>query len=284
MTEADEIEEDNVALIDMDGTVADFDASVREGMIAMASHADITLYGEVDTWDTHPDVDGWMKARIDFIKRKAGFWENLPVIHTGMDVVMLLRRIGYRLMVASKAPNLNEAAWTEKFRWCHKHMPGQQVTLTHDKSLMYGKILFDDWPPYIIAWLKHRPRSHVLMMDTPHNQGFEHPHVMRLFRYDHPAKDVEGKGSGQLKAIEDFLAKPLGPDKHLSVRNQFWETFLVHDPQDGVAGGCLCRCCKRRGTGTGSILHTMDCAAAELSKAWGHKPLQSERPWGGGAG
>lgn len=281
MTET-ETEDDNVALIDMDGTVADFDASVHEGMVAMASDADIALYGAVDTWETHPDV-GWVKARIDFIKRKAGFWENLPVIQTGMDVVMLLRRLGYQLMVASKAPDLNGAAWTEKFRWCHKHMPGQKVTLTHDKSLMYGKILFDDWPPYITAWLQHRPRGHVLMMDTPHNQGFKHPHVMRLSRHDHPVQDG-GQSFLQLKAIEAFLAKPLGPDKHLSVRNQFWETFLVHDPQDGAAGGCLCRCCKRRGTGTGSILHTMDCAAAELSKAWGSEPLQSERPYGGSVG
>ena len=276
MTDRDD---DLVALVDMDNSVADYELSMLEGLKLLASEAEIQKYGPVDCWSTIQDASlkRVLKRRKDYVKKRPGFFEGLPVIQTGMDVVALLQRLGYRLMVASKAPVWGDEPWVEKARWCRKHLPEQGITLTHDKSLMYGKVLFDDFPEYITAWLEHRPRGHVLMLDGPVNRNFEHSSVFRVMRHNVISK----AGSDQLNAIKKFLATPVGPEKGHEVRNQFWETFLVHDPQDGVAGGCLCRCCKRRGAGTGSILHTMDCAAAELSKAWGQDPLQSDRPYGG---
>ena len=51
--------------------------------------------------------------------------------------------------------------------------------MTEDKGLVYGKVLFDDWPEYITSWLEYRPRGLVIMPNHPHNQGFKHPNVIR---------------------------------------------------------------------------------------------------------
>jgi len=54
-----------------------------------------------------------------------------------------------------------------------------QVTLTEDKGLVYGKVLVDDWPPYIERWLTWRPRGLVIMPARRWNATFTHPQVLR---------------------------------------------------------------------------------------------------------
>jgi hypothetical protein len=53
------------------------------------------------------------------------------------------------------------------------------VTITHDKGLVYGAVLVDDWPDYILKWLEHRPRGLVIMPAHDHNAGFTHHNVVR---------------------------------------------------------------------------------------------------------
>ena len=69
-----------------------------------------------------------------------------------------------------------------------------QVTITEDKGLVYGKVLFDDWPNYITRWLKWRKRGLVLMLDHPWNQSFFHPNVIRI------------KGPEDFPRVEEALA------------------------------------------------------------------------------
>ena len=37
-------------------------------------------------------------------------------------------------------------------QWCQHHLPGVPVTITMDKGLVYGKVLVDDYPPYVERW------------------------------------------------------------------------------------------------------------------------------------
>jgi hypothetical protein len=60
-------------------------------------------------------------------------------------------------------------------------MPGDLVTISSDKSMVYGRVLMDDWPGYVVEWLKARPRGLVIMPDRPWNQGFEHPRMVRYY-------------------------------------------------------------------------------------------------------
>jgi hypothetical protein len=64
--------------------------------------------------------------------------------------------------------------------------------------LVYGKVLYDDFPPYILRWLEWRPRGKVLMLDAQHNRDFTHPNVFRCTRDPIAA---------QRGAILDFLGE-----------------------------------------------------------------------------
>ena len=178
--DSDENQNSGTALVDLDGSCANYDqAMVRElNKIRSPNEPEIKNipYGHVPAYLQH---------RMDLIKRQPGFWLGLPTIQIGLDICELLRdRLKFQLMVLSKGPKRTTAAWTEKVEWVAKHLPHADVTITHDKGLVYGRILFDDYPPYILRWLAHRPRGKVLMLDTPYNQEFVHPNVLRIQQYE----------------------------------------------------------------------------------------------------
>lgn len=168
MSEPKKIE--NVALIDMDGTVADYTTGINRYLASIRSPGDKP---EDELNDSNP----WIKNRNDLIKSLPGFWSNLQPINSGFRVLNLLESVGFTLHVLTKAPRKHTNACTEKMDWCRKYMPGVGVTITEDKGLAYGKILFDDWTPYMLRWLEWRPRGFGIMLSQPWNAGFKHPNV-----------------------------------------------------------------------------------------------------------
>ena len=54
------------------------------------------------------------------------------------------------------------------------------VTITRNKSLVYGRILVDDWPAFVGPWLANRPRGLAIIPAQPWNDHYWHP---RAFRY-----------------------------------------------------------------------------------------------------
>lgn len=171
---------EKIALLDMDSSLADFEARMTEKLKELVSPYEAGIdYSELRYPNEVPD---WFRARKDLIKREPGFWRDLPVIPIGMELYHLLGELGYERMILTKGPRTNTPAWTEKVQWCVKHVPDAEITITHDKGLVYGKVLYDDFPPYILRWLEWRPRGKVLMLDAPHNHDFQHPNVLRCVR------------------------------------------------------------------------------------------------------
>jgi 5'-nucleotidase len=164
---------DLIALIDMDGSVADFSGEMIRQLNKIKSPTEPVIT-QVE------DPPEWLERRISLIKLTPGFWEGLPIIDPGMQVVDLLRRHNFKLNILTKGPAKTNSAWSEKLEWCRKHIPDAAVTITEDKGLVYGRVLFDDWPNYILRWLEWRPRGTVLMLDQPWNQKFSHPNVIRI--------------------------------------------------------------------------------------------------------
>jgi 5'-nucleotidase len=174
-------ENERVALLDMDSSLADFEASMIERVMKLMSPIELETYRFEDM--RYPkEAPDWFRARKTLIKKQPGFWSGLPVIEFGMELYKLLGQLGYTRMILTKGPDNNPMAWEEKVRWCREHVPDAGITITHDKGLVYGKVLYDDFPPYVMRWLKWRPRGKVLMLDAVHNQGFEHPNVFRCHR------------------------------------------------------------------------------------------------------
>lgn len=150
-------EEDRVARIDLDGSVADYDGEMRRRM-AVPHH---------------------IEMRRKLIKNAPGFWRNLPRLEMGFEVVEELRAAGFRLDVLTKGPKTTNNAWTEKKEWCDVNLPDADVTVTQNKAHNYGRILMDDFPPYFLPWLKVRKRGFVIAVAQPHNEMIDHPRVLR---------------------------------------------------------------------------------------------------------
>jgi 5'-nucleotidase len=173
--ESAEQESENVALFDLDGTLADFDGAMTRGMRALAAPGE-PLWTSANEKDEPPHLT----ARRRMVKQIPGFWSGRPQLSDGFTVLGMARSLDYRIMVLSRGPRTNTVAWGEKLEWCRVNLyEDVQVTLTEDKGLVYGRVLVDDWPAYILRWLEWRKRGLVIMPARDWNVGFAHPQVVR---------------------------------------------------------------------------------------------------------
>lgn len=158
-----------VALVDMDGTLCDYHGAITRDLAGLRSPG-----------DPPPDEDSpWQRAREAVLRRQPGWWRNLPRLQLGFDVLAELQALQFEVHVLTKGPVSTPGAWTEKLEWCQHHLPGVPVTITMDKGLVYGKVLVDDYPPYVQRWLTWRPRGLVIMPAQPWNAEFHHPNAIR---------------------------------------------------------------------------------------------------------
>lgn len=167
-----------IFLIDLDGTLADFDGGMKTEMVRLMGPSE-TMPPDNTAW---AESEPWIKARRDLIKRQPGFWRGLAPIPEGFAVLETAKRLGFQPVVLTKGPFKTTAAWTEKVDWCREHVPEVPVIISEDKGLVYGRVLFDDWPPYVERWLEWRPRGLVIMLEHPWNREFRHPNVMHYRR------------------------------------------------------------------------------------------------------
>lgn len=174
--------EDHVALIDLDGTVADCDGALDKEQRRIQA-PDEPPYKDRYSGGEEPP---YIEARRKLIQRQPGFWRNLAPIPLGFEIVEELRALNFALHVLTKGPKHNGNAWAKKVEWCREHLPDALVTVTSDKSLVYGRVLVDDFPPYFLDWLKVRPRGLVVCVAHKWNEGIEHPNVLR---YDGTNRD-----------------------------------------------------------------------------------------------
>lgn len=170
---------------DLDSSLADYEGQLVADLEKMRSPGE----PPVDMRQLWGDaVPAWLKARERSIKLRPGWWSGLPVMPNGLWVLNAARGIGFDCRVLTVGPESNSRAWAEKVDWCYAHLqdptsPGRNVniTITRDKSQVYGLFLYDDYPPYLEEWLKNRPRGIAIMPLNEHNDWYHHS---RLFRYD----------------------------------------------------------------------------------------------------
>lgn len=163
-----------IALFDLDGTLADYDGALLRDMLKIMAPAESL---PTDMWQNEP----YWEARRHMITSQVGWWLKLEKFKLGWDVLELVRSLNYRIAVLTKGPSTKFNAWSEKVEWCQENLSDyvDGVTITHDKGLVYGKVLVDDYPPYIEAWLANRPRGLVIMPAHDYNKNFTHLNVIR---------------------------------------------------------------------------------------------------------
>ena len=172
--------EGQIALIDMDGTIANYDGAIRRELCKLKSPSEPDLPEDIH------NVPEWMENRMSLIKKQDGFWRNMSPIYVGLDILYIMEELGYSSTILTKGPNKTRTAWTEKTEWCDQHIPGRSIIVVdsdrpeNHKGLVYGKVLFDDYPPYMEAWLKNRPRGKGIMLEHFYNASFTHPQVLKV--------------------------------------------------------------------------------------------------------
>ncbi|MCR4327183.1 MAG: hypothetical protein NUV46_01215 [Nanoarchaeota archaeon] len=165
---------DLIALYDMDGTLFDYEGQLKKDLELLRSPEE----KEVDfNFNNNPP---YIENRIKLIKSSESWWENLPPIYAVHEFFALTKEFGFRNVILTQGPKGNPAAWSGKKKCIEKHFGEEiDITITRDKGLVYGKVLFDDFPDYILKWLKWRKNGVVIMPTNKTNESFKHPQVIR---------------------------------------------------------------------------------------------------------
>jgi 5'-nucleotidase len=169
------MESEKIALFDMDGTLCDYQGELSRRLeILRSPHEPKEEWG----WNNEPP---YLYARMKLIKNNPGFWINLPRLDAGFEILDIIKNLEYRIEILTKGPRSSTIAWMEKVEWCQRELKDipHQTSIVMDKGLVYGKILVDDYPEYILRWLEWRKRGKVIMPAHPYNKDFTHPQVLK---------------------------------------------------------------------------------------------------------
>ena len=129
-----------IALIDLDGTVCDYDKSMSSEMAKIAAPNEMP-YDEYRA-NFGGDIT-YLNARRKLIQNQPGFWKNLEPLELGFEVVGILKDIGYSLNILTQGPRKSLNAWTEKAEWAAKYLPNVPITITQDKAFSKGRNLVE---------------------------------------------------------------------------------------------------------------------------------------------
>lgn len=164
----------HIALFDLDGTLADYESRMRRDLRRLQAPGEPTYPLHDHSAPKH------FGTRLDLIKAQPGWWRGLPKLALGFDILRLAEELGFQIQVLTLGPHNTASAWAEKVQWCHTHIGRSvRVTVTEDKSLVYGKVLIDDTPTYVLDWLRHHPHGCGIVPAQPYNEGFAHSKVVR---------------------------------------------------------------------------------------------------------
>lgn len=168
----------NIGLFDMDGSLADYEGQLRKDLSQCLNKDDLKKFEELGMWEAN-DLEPY-KSIIRLIKKQSCWWKNLPIIEDGMKIFRLSAEIGFENNILTKGPKRYPRAWKEKVEWC-QNVFGEDINvhITSNKGLVYGRFLYDDYPDYMLKWLKRRPRGLGIMPVNRMNKDFEHPQVIK---------------------------------------------------------------------------------------------------------
>ncbi len=166
---------EDIALFDMDGTLCDYDSGLFKALEKIRSPDEPVFNPPLR--DGTPD---YIENRRNLISRSEEWWENLPRLKLGWDLLEVAKELEYNIMILTQGPKSNPWAWSGKKKWIDKNLGENfDITITRDKGLVYGKILVDDYPKYIDRWLTWRKRGIVIMPANESNKDYINSQVIR---------------------------------------------------------------------------------------------------------
>lgn len=166
-----------IALFDLDGTLCDYSGKLVKDLNTIRSPHEPEI--TVEELDPKKETE-YIRARRRMITMSQEWWESLEPYNPGMCILTMAKLVGFEIVILSQGPFDKPSAWTGKINWCKKHIPDvESWTLTRNKSLVYGKVLVDDCPDYVMPWLVNRPRGLVIMPEHSWNKNHQHPNIVK---------------------------------------------------------------------------------------------------------
>lgn len=147
--------------------------------------------------------DDYYNARRQLIHNQMGYWLNLERYQPGFDLLEEVKALDFKVHILTKAPRSSPNAWQEKANWCDKHLPGIDLTITQDKSLMFGDVLIDDFPAYFAPWLERHPAGKIICPAHSWNAQYARGGELgneRVLRYD-------GTNMAEVRALLEGIAR-----------------------------------------------------------------------------
>lgn len=174
-SEKKESTQPNIGLFDLDGSLANFDKSMLNGLAELKSPDEPDILSVQEGYKI-PHI----KARMELISRQPNWWYELEPIEMGFRVLEVAKSIGFQIHVLTQGPKNKPRAWKEKVEWCQRHLGSDiDIHITRNKGMVYGRFLYDDYPNYMLRWLEYRPRGLGIMPINNENKNFRHPQVIR---------------------------------------------------------------------------------------------------------
>ncbi len=168
------------ALFDLDASLADYAGAMRRDM---ARYSDLQPPYPLH-WEQ--GLPPYVKNLMNLIRERPGWWRNLEQIAAGFQVLDEAIRTGFDIHVLTKSPQHIPSAASEKVHWVREHIGPQMpngdtvdIHISDDKSLVYGRMLYDDYPVFMDAWLGARPRGLGIMPVNEFNADYRHEQVVR---------------------------------------------------------------------------------------------------------
>lgn len=129
-----------IVLVDLDGTIADLDASVESRFRQK--------YPE-KTWipRTESEYDKSIEHETREILNEPFLFENLTPIPYAIESVKEMENCGHHVFFCTSPLRQYDPCVTEKFKWIEKHFGKQstrRIIITKDKTIVHGNYLIDD--------------------------------------------------------------------------------------------------------------------------------------------
>ncbi len=159
-----------IILVDMDNTLADFDAAFLS--LWQKTYPD-EFFIPLDKrrgFHLAEDYPDHLLDKIQKICDGKNFVKNLPPISGGIEAVRELLDAGHDVRFCSSHFREYKNCITEKYQWIEKHFGKEavdRIIMTRDKTLVRGDLLIDDKPK--ISGLATPTWEHILY-DRPHNR------------------------------------------------------------------------------------------------------------------
>lgn len=180
---------DRIALFDMDGTIANYEVGMRDAFR--------NITGKELPGDLHDRMPVYDLNCMSMIKSQVGWWKNLKPIPSGLELMEYCVELGAHIHILTQAPRDVPFAWGEKYEWCLEHVSpiysnfsiavvrggarnGEENLYGIGKGTVYGRVLVDDYPPFMDAWLANRKNGLGIMPKAALNGAYEHPQVIRM--------------------------------------------------------------------------------------------------------